>query len=174
MFNLFNFKKVVLVLLISTVFIFAYVFLITYTVKKNISNSLNDFSGNIDYAYFNPFKNNLLIKGLSYKIKNDDSVLSNIYFDKIILSFDPFFLFDEILIIENLLITDGILEINSKSDSSKITTFENNQKVLEVNKEDIKNISRKKFVIEKINFNTDVKFINRVNELFFTYCSCWK
>ena len=65
------------------------------------------------------------------------------------------------------MITDGILEINSKSDSSKITTSENNQKVLEVNKEDIKNISRKKFVIEKINFNTDVKFINRVNELFF-------
>jgi hypothetical protein len=169
MFNLFNFKKVVLVLLISTVFIFAYVFLITYTVKKNISNSLNDFKGNIDYAYFNPFKNNLLIKGLSYKIKNDDSVLSNIYFDKIILSFDPFFLFDEILIIENLLIADGILEINSKSDSSKITTFENNQKVLEVDKEDIKNLSRKKFVVEKINFNTDVKFINRVNELFFIH-----
>ena len=67
------------------------------------------------------------------------------------------------------MITDGILEINSKSDSSKITTFENNQKVLEVNKEDIKNISRKKFVIEKINFNTDVKFINRVNELFFLH-----
>ena len=169
MFNLFNFKKVVLFLLISAVFIFTYVFLITYVVKKNISNSLNDFSGNIDYAYFNPFKNNLFIKGLSYKIKKDDSILSNIYFDKIILSFDPFLLFDEILIIENLLIADGILEISSKSDSSKITTFQNNQKVLTVNKKDIKNLSSKKFVIEKINFNTDVKFINRANESLFLH-----
>ena len=169
MFNLFNFKKVVLVLLISTVFIFTYVFLITHTVKNNISNSLNDFSGNIDYAYFNPFKNNLIIKGLSYKIKNDDSILSNIYFDKIILSFDPFLLFDEILIIENLLITDGILEINSKSDRAKITTVENNQMVLEADKEDIKKLSRKKFVVENLNFNTDIKFINQVNELFFLH-----
>ena len=168
MFNLFNLKKVISILFTFIVLILIYFFSTTYLVKKNI-NSLNTLSGNINQAYYNPFKNNLLIKGLSLKTKNNDELELNIIFDKIVLSFDSYSLFSKSLIIKNLLITDGIIKIdlNSKnSNEKKLKIYENKF----INKEEnYKNKPRKKFVIEKLNFDSDLKFTKNGNELLYSH-----